>query len=69
MFNFKTSNSLRDMTNESFLLEVKLYDVQRNLGVNFSRPVLAKTATMQRISAPSIFNLMLSKLVSSKNNS
>ena len=43
---FNTSNSLRDMTNESFFPEVKLYDVRRTLGMNFSRHVLAKTATM-----------------------
>ena len=60
---FNTFNSLRDMTNE-FLPEVKLYDVQRTLGVNFSRHVLAKTATMQRINAPSIFNIMPSNLAS-----
>ena len=41
---------------------MKLYDVRRTLGVNFSRHVLAKTATMQRINAPSIFNLMPSNL-------
>ena len=45
---FNTFNSLRDMT----------------LGVNFSRHVLAKTATMQRINARSIFNTMLSNLAS-----
>ena len=60
---FNTFNSLRDMTNE-FLPEVKLYDVRRTLGVNFSRHVLAKTATMQRINAPSIFNIMPSNLAS-----
>ena len=48
-----------------FSPEVKLYDLQRALGVNFSRHVLAKTATMQRINAPSIFKLMLSNLASS----
>ena len=48
---FNTSNSLRDVTNESFTGR-KLYDVPRILGVNFSRHVLAKTATMQRINAP-----------------
>ena len=47
------------------LPEVKLYDVRRPLGVNFSRHVLAKTATMQRINASSIFNLMPSNLASS----
>ena len=46
---FCTSNSSRDMTNESlFFIENKLYDVRRTLEVNFSRRVLAKTATMQR---------------------
>ena len=46
-----------------FLPEVKSYDVRCTLGVNFSRHVLAKlTATMQRINAPSIFNLMPSNL-------
>ena len=39
--------------------------MRRTLGVNFSRHVLAKTATMQRINAPSIFNLMPSNLTSS----
>ena len=43
---------------------MKLYDVRRILGVNFSIHVLAKTATMQRINAPSIFNLMSSILAS-----
>ena len=57
---FDTSNSLRE-----FLPEVKLYDMRRTLGVNFSRHVLAKTATMQRIDATSIFNLMPSNLASS----
>ena len=42
----------------------KLYDVRRTQGVNFSRYVLAKTATMQRINASSIFNLMSSNLAS-----
>ena len=50
------------MTNEpEFLPEVKLYDVRRISGVNLSRHVLAKTATMQRISVLSIFNIMTSK--------
>ena len=61
---FKTSNSLQDMTDESFTGS-KLYDVRRTLGVNFSKHVLAKTAKMQRINAPSIFNLMPSNLASS----
>ena len=33
-----------------------MYDTWRTLGLNFSRHVLAKTATTQRIDAPSIFN-------------
>ena len=45
-----------------FLPEVKLYDVRRALGVNFSRYVLATTATTQRITAPPIFSLMTSNL-------
>ena len=56
---FNTSNSLQDMTNRRFLLEVKLY-VGHILGVNFLRHVLAKTATMRRSNTPSIFNLMSS---------
>ena len=60
---FNTSNSLQDMTNRRFLLEVKLY-VGHILGVNFLRHVLAKTATMQRSNTPSIFNLMSSDLAS-----
>ena len=63
---FNTSNSLRDRYDErEFLPEIKLYDMRRTLGVNFSRHVLAKTATTQRINAPSIFNLMPSNLVGS----
>ena len=47
-----------------FLPELKLYDARRTVGVNFSRHVLAETATMQRINAPSIFNIMPSNLAS-----
>ena len=42
-----------------------MYNVGRTLGVNFSRHVLAKTATMQRINALSIFNLMPQSLARS----
>ena len=52
------------MTNEMLSPEVKLYDVRRTLGVNFSRHVLAKTAIMQRINTPSIFNIIPSNLAS-----
>ena len=62
---FNTSNNLRAYDERDILAEVKLYDVRRTLGVNFSRHVFAKTATMQRINAPSIFNLMPSNLASS----
>ena len=55
-------NSLRG--EREFSPEVKLYDVRRTLGVNFSRHVLAKTATMQKINAPSIFNIIPSNLAS-----
>ena len=56
---FNTSNSLRE-----FLLEVNC--MTRTLGVSFSRHVLAKkTVAMQRINAPSIFNLMPSNIANS----
>ena len=44
--------------------KIVLYDVRRNLGVNFSRHILAETAKMQRINSPSFFNLMPSILAS-----
>ena len=48
--------------------EIKLYDVWHTLGANFLRHVLSKTATMERINAPSIFNIMSSNLASLSNN-
>ena len=62
---FNTSNQFARYDEREFLPEVKLYDVQRTLGVNFSRRVLAKTVTRQRINTPSVFNLMPSNLASS----
>ena len=57
-FFFNTFNSLRDYDEREFSPEVKLCDVRRRLGVNFSGHVMAKTTTMQRVNAPSIFNIM-----------
>ena len=61
---FDSYMSFVQFDEREFLPEVKLYDVRRALGVNFSRYVLATTATTQRINAPPIFSLMTSNLAS-----
>ena len=47
-----------------FLPEVNREPSDVLLGANFSKHVLAKTTTMQRINTPSIFNFMPSNLTS-----